>query len=89
MVVPGVASEMVTVCGVLKVPVPIERVGVAAGTCTASVATLLVMPLNVAVIFVVPMATAVARPDALIVATAGFEDDQVAVPVRYCELPSL
>lgn len=86
---PGVASEIVTVCGVLKVAVRGERLGSAAGTCTASVAALLAMLLKLAVILVVPIATAVAPPDELIVATAGFEDDQVADCVRYCVLPSL
>lgn len=46
------------------------------------------IPLSVAVIVVVPSATAVARPEALMVATAAFEDAQVAVEVMSRVLPS-
>lgn len=44
--------------------------------------------MELALIFVLPIATAVASPDA-IVATPVFEDAQVAVVVRSCVLPSL
>jgi hypothetical protein len=46
------------------------------------------MPFDEAVIFVPPEATAVARPDALIVAIAGFAAVQVAVVRGFVE-PSL
>jgi hypothetical protein len=46
-------------------------------------------PLKVAVIVVVPDATAVARPAALIVATPALELAQVAVPVTTAVEPSL
>jgi hypothetical protein len=48
-----------------------------------------VTPLCAALIFVVPVPPAVARPEALIVAMEEFDDDQVAELVRFCELPSL
>ncbi len=46
------------------------------------------MPLSVAVMVVLPRATAVAKPLASIVATAGFEEVQVAVEVISRVLPS-
>jgi hypothetical protein len=60
-----------------------ERVGV-----TVRVAVLWT-PLRVAVTVVEPAATAVATPDALIVATVGFELVQVAVVVTFPVVPSL
>jgi hypothetical protein len=83
-----VASDIVIVCGVLKVPELGENVGVAAGVAIVSTAMLLVMPSKLAVIFVLPDATPVARPDVLIVAAAGFEDVQATVGVRFSVLPS-
>jgi hypothetical protein len=47
-----------------------------------------VMPLSVAVIVVLPSATAVARPEAAIVAIAGLEEVQVAVVVMSRVVPS-
>jgi hypothetical protein len=48
-----------------------------------------VTPLELAVMDVVPMLTAVARPAALMVATAGVPEFQVAVLVRFCVVPSV
>lgn len=48
-----------------------------------------VTPLCVALIFVVPVPAAVARPEAFTVATEEFDDDQATELVRVCELPSL
>ena len=62
----------------------LERVGV-----TVRVAGLLLMPFSVAVTVVVPAASAVANPDALTVATVGFELVQVAVVVTFPVVPSL
>ena len=56
---------------------------------TVSVAVLLVTPLEVAVIAVVPIATALARPDALMFATPGVAEFHAAVPVRFAVLPSV
>ena len=50
---------------------------------------LLTRPFKVAVTVVLPAATAVATPEALIVAAAGFEDAQVAVVVESFAVPSL
>jgi hypothetical protein len=47
------------------------------------------MPLTVAVMVIEPVATAVARPDELIVATAALEDAQAAVAVTSAVEPSL
>ena len=46
------------------------------------------IPLSVAVMVVLPRATAVARPEASIVAIAGFEEAQLAVEVMSRVLPS-
>jgi hypothetical protein len=48
-----------------------------------------VTPFCAALIFVVPVPAAVAKPEALMVATEEFDDDQVTELVRFCELPSL
>ena len=48
-----------------------------------------VTPPCAALMFVVPAPAAVAKPDALTVATTEFEDDQVTEFVRFCVLPSL
>ena len=74
------AYKTVALAGVIAIEV---SVGV-----TVMGALLLIMPAEVAVIFVLPPATAVTNPDATI-AAAGFEDDQTAVVVRFCVLPSL
>ena len=50
---------------------------------TVSVSAGLVMAPDVAVMLDVPMVTAVARPDELIVATAGVAEFQVAEAVRF------
>ena len=47
------------------------------------------IPLCAALIVVVPVPAPVAKPDALTVATAEFEDNQVTEFVRFCVLPSL
>ena len=48
-----------------------------------------VIPAELAEIVVVPAATLVARPETLMVATAGVADSQLAVDVRTFVLPSL
>lgn len=48
-----------------------------------------VIPFCVALTFEVPVPAPVARPDALTVATAEFEEDQVTELVRFCVVPSL
>ena len=53
---------------------------------TVNVAKLLMLP-EVAVIFAVPLATLVARPPLLTVATEAAEELQVAVLVRFCMVP--
>ena len=55
---------------------------------TVRVAKLLMFP-DVAVIFAVPLATLVARPPLLTVATEGAEELHVAVLVRFCVVPLL
>ena len=50
---------------------------------TVSVVEPLMLP-EAAWIVVVPVPTAVPRPVALMVATAVFEEDHVAEPVRFC-----
>ena len=47
------------------------------------------IPPCAALILVVPVPAPVAKPDAFTVATAEFEDDQVAELVRFSVLPSL
>ena len=56
---------------------------------TVSVAAGLVTPLEVAAIADVPIATALARPDVLIVATQGVAEFHAAVPVRFAVVPSV
>ena len=48
-----------------------------------------VTPLKLAVMLLVPAATADARPPAAIVATVGVADVQVTCAVRFCVLASL
>lgn len=48
-----------------------------------------VIPPCAALIFVVPAPVPAARPVALTVATAEFEEDQVTELMRFCVLPSL
>ena len=58
----------------------------------AEVTVSMVLPLTeprVAVIMVVPRLAPVARPEALMPATAGMDDDQVTWEVRFLVLPSL
>ena len=50
---------------------------------TVRVAAGLVMPLDAAVMLEVPTVTAVARPEELMVATAGVAEFQVAVLVKF------
>jgi hypothetical protein len=76
-------------------PLAIEELGavIAIDFSTAAVTVRVnefeVTPLELAVIADVPVPTAVARPDALIVATVGVAEFHVAVPVRFCVVPSL
>lgn len=56
---------------------------------TVRVAAGLVTPPDAAVIFDVPAVAPVAVPVVLIVATAGVDEFQVAVLVRFCVLPSV
>jgi hypothetical protein len=56
---------------------------------TASVAALLVTPPDIAVMLDVPVATPVAKPAELIVATEGAAEFHVAIAVRFCVLLSL
>ena len=56
---------------------------------TVSAMLLEVTPFWVAEILLEPTPAPVARPLALIVATAVLEELQVAEPVRFCVLPSL
>ena len=62
---------------------------VAAEAGTVRVAALLLMPLMVAVTVVEPVVSAVASPAALMLATAGFEDTQLALVVTFAVEPSL
>ena len=55
---------------------------------TVNSVELLTVP-EVALILAVPMPTLCANPDALIVAVEGVSEDQVAVLVRFCVLPSV
>ena len=48
-----------------------------------------VTPPCAALMFVVPAPTPVAKPDALTVAAAEFDEDHVTELVRFCVLPSL
>jgi hypothetical protein len=76
-------------------PLAIEELGaVIAIDCSVAAVTVNVkefevMPLEEAVITDVPTPTAVARPAALIVATVGVAEFQVAVPVKFCVVPSV
>jgi hypothetical protein len=59
---------------------------------TAAVTVSVADPLNVpdaALMVVVPLATAVAKPALLTVAAPVAEEAQVAVPVRFCVVPLL
>jgi hypothetical protein len=56
---------------------------------TVSIREFDVIPPCAALILVVPVPAPVARPEALTVATAEFEEDQVTEFVRFCVLPSL
>jgi hypothetical protein len=60
-----------------------------AGAVTLKLTGLLATPPDVAVRLDAPTARAVARPEALTVATAVFEEFQVAVLVRFCVLLSV
>ena len=60
-----------------------------AAAVTVNVRVFDVTPLCVAVMLLVPIATPVARPLLLIVATAPFEEAQLAELVRFWVLPSL
>lgn len=59
------------------------------GAVTVSVNELDEIPDWEAVMVVEPVVTAVARPVALMLATAGFDEAQVAEVVRFCVLPSV
>jgi hypothetical protein len=56
---------------------------------TVSAMLLEVTPFCVAEMLLEPTAMPLAKPVVLIVATAGFEELQVAEPVRFCVVPSL
>ena len=56
---------------------------------TVSVIEFEVTPLCVALMFVVPAPAPIAKAEALTVATAELEEDQVTELVRFCVLPSL
>jgi len=58
------------------------------GFVTVSTVVPVIVP-EVAVMVVVPTATAVAKPATLMVATAGVAESQLAVEVRFLVLPSL
>ena len=66
--------------------------GVTAMDCRAAAVTVMTVepetPLRVALMVLVPLFTAVARPDAVIVAVVVVADAQVTVPVRFCVLLS-
>jgi hypothetical protein len=76
-------------------PLAIEELGaVIAIDCSVAVVTVRVnefevMPLEEAVIADVPTPTAVAKPAALMVATLGVAEFQVAVTVKFCVVPSV
>lgn len=62
--------------------------------CSTAAVTVIVIEFDVtppcaAVILAEPTLFPVARPDALTVATAEFEEDQVTELVRFCVLPSV
>ncbi len=73
---------------------PVKIVGLAGvtvmdvrvGACTVRV-VLPVIPPKVAEIVLVPVATAVASPAAVMVATAVFEEAHATCPVMFCVLP--
>ena len=67
----------------------VSAIETSAGGVTVSTAELLVILPEVAVIEDVPLATPVASPAVLMVATAGVPEFQAAVAVRFCVLPSL
>src|SRR5258707_6426238 len=56
---------------------------------TVSAKILEVIPFWVAVMLLDPMAAPVARPAAVMLTVAGFEEAQGALFVRFCVLPSL
>ena len=58
-------------------------------TVTERVAMLLVTPSDAAVMFVVPVAKAIAKPVLLIVATPGVAEFHIAVLVRFAVLESV
>jgi len=92
-VLPSLNVPVAVNCSV--VPLAIEALGaLMVMDCSTAVVTVSaivfdVTPLCVALIAVVPTLFAVTRPDALTVATAELEDDQVTEVVRFCVLPSL
>ena len=91
-VVPSVNVPVAVNCCV--VPSGIVEVGgliaidTSAAAVTVSSVVLLTLP-DVAVMFAVPIPTLLARPPLLIVAVVSVSDDQVAVLVRFCVLPSV
>jgi hypothetical protein len=68
---------------------PVIEIDRSIAAVTLSAMALEVTPFCVAEILLEPTATPLARPVVLIVATAEFEELQVAEPVRFCVLPSL
>jgi hypothetical protein len=77
---------MVAVGGVTAMDVTVTGGG---GGCGTVMVALPLTPVTVAVILVEPEARAVARPAALMVATAGVEDTQAALGVTSAVEPSL
>ena len=77
------------------VPFAIELLGAVivmdcrVGVVTVSAKEVDVIPLWEAVMVVEPVPTAVARPVALMLATAGFDEAHVADVVRFCVVPSV
>ena len=67
----------------------VTAIEISVGAVTVSESGGLVMAPEAAVMLVEPAATAVASPVVLMVATAVFEEAQVAVLVRLAVLPSL
>jgi hypothetical protein len=67
----------------------VTAIDTSVGAVTVSVATLLVMPAIAAVIFVAPVASVVANPELLMVATPVADELQVAVADRLAVLASV
>jgi hypothetical protein len=73
---------------VTDVDAPFAALNEKSGAVTVSTPMFEVTPLCAAVMLAVPAAPPVATPAVLMVATAAFDDVHVAVPDRFCVLPS-